>query len=123
MKAVGAALAISSQMLTCFLCIVAIALCYKASRSKLKRFSRASFRETCPIARKGFPGFLMYFLDLISLEAVVFVSSFLSTEHLAANSALVNFFYAVIVFGFGLQGSAGPLIGRAMGEGTLPRRK
>ena len=28
-------------------------------------------------------------------------------------------FYAVIVFSFGVQGSAGPLVGRAMGQGNI----
>ena len=61
----------------------------------------------------------MYLLDLIALEIIVVVSNFISTEHLAANSALMNFFYAVIVFSFGVQGSAGPLVGRAMGQGNI----
>ena len=123
MKAVGVALAMLTQMLACLVSIVIIALCFKVSREKLKPLSRASCRRTCSIARRGFPAFLMYFLDLISLEVMIIVSSFISTEHLAANTALVQLFYAVVVFGFGVQGSAGPLVGQAIGAGDVEKAK
>ena len=108
-----------TQMFACLIFILIIALSFKVARQKLQPLSWESWRGTWAIARRGLPASVMYLLDLVSLEIVVIVSNFISTEHLAANGALMNFFYVVIVFAFGVQGSAGPLVGRAMGAGDI----
>ena len=45
----------------------------------------------------------MMFLDLSALEVMTFLSNYVSVDHLAANTVLINLFYVSIVFSYGVQ--------------------
>lgn len=89
-------------MIANFVIILAIALIYTPARQRLRGFTRESFSGLFEIARKGLPSFLMLFLDLLSLEIVTILSNYISTEHLAANTALINLFYISVLFSYGV---------------------
>lgn len=107
----GAALAMDMQMFANFVFILALTLISKNARSRVRMFDRDSFRGFLQIAKLGLPSFLMLFLDMSSLEIITILSNYISTEHLAANTSLINLFYISIVFSLGVQQSVGPLIG------------
>ena len=65
----------------------------------------------------------MMFLDLSALEVMTFLSNYVSVDHLAANTVLINLFYVSIVFSYGVQQSVGPLIGQAVGANHIRKAK
>ena len=98
----GAGISMDVQMFSNFLIIFTITMCYRPSRDSLRRFSRESFNNFWQIARLGLPSFLMMFLDLSALEVITFLSNYVSVDHLAANTVLINLFYVSIVFSYGV---------------------
>lgn len=112
---VGAGLAMLLQGATNVAVIALICLAIRKLRGIMHCISRESFKEWGPIVKMGLQGYIMMFLEYSSYELLTFMSAYISTLHLASNTALINLYALLTMIAYGLQNAMGPQIGNALG--------
>ena len=93
LKSVGGALVILLHpVLNNVMCFFMVNY-YQIGSQCLKWPDRESFKEWWDLFKLGLPTYLLQVFQFISIEAVIILTGYVSTEILVANVALINILY------------------------------
>ena len=98
-------------------------LYFRIGMNCLKWPDRESFKGWFELFITGVPTYLLQIFSFLSIEAVILITGYVSTEILVANVAFINMYYLIALFTVSLQIVASALIGNKVGEQDLEGTK
>lgn len=117
----GAALAnVLSNTLLPFLLWIYVYFIAPSSLECWAGFTRAALTDWGPMAKLSLPGIIMVEAEWLAFDILTFSSSYLSTEHLAAQSVIMSTAVMIYHIPFSTSVAVSTRLGNLIGAGALP---